>query len=60
MDFTHIYDFVEDIYCADNGHPSVAPVVLFKMVLISTFTESHPCGVLPIIVLLLRRKVTKF
>lgn len=34
VDFTHIYDFVEDIYCADNGHPSVAPVVLFKMVLI--------------------------
>ena len=34
VDFTHIYDFVEDIYCADNGHPSVDPVVLFKMVLI--------------------------
>lgn len=32
VDFTHIYDFVEDLYCADNGRPSVDPVVLFKMV----------------------------
>lgn len=34
VDFTHIYDFVEDLYCPDNGRPSVDPVVLFKMVLI--------------------------
>lgn len=34
VDFTHIHDFVEDLYCADNGRPSVDPVVLFKMVLI--------------------------
>lgn len=34
IDFTHIYDFVEDLYCKDNGRPSVDPVVLFKMVLI--------------------------
>lgn len=34
IDFTHIYDIVEDLYCADNGRPSVDPVVLFKMVLI--------------------------
>ena len=34
VDFTRIYDFVEDLYCADNGRPSVDPVVLFKMVLI--------------------------
>lgn len=34
VDFTHIYDFVEDLYCMDNGRPSVDPVVLFKMVLI--------------------------
>lgn len=34
VDFTHIYDFVENIYWADNGRPSVDPVVLFKMVLI--------------------------
>lgn len=34
VDFIHIYDFVEKLYCADNGRPSVAPVVLFKMVLI--------------------------
>ena len=34
VDFTHIYDFVEDLYSPDNGRPSVYPVVLFKMVLI--------------------------
>ena len=34
MDFNKIYDMVEPLYCADNGRPSVDPVVLFKMVLI--------------------------
>lgn len=34
VDFTHIYDIVEDLYCKDNGRPSIDPVVLFKMVLI--------------------------
>lgn len=34
VDFTHIYDLVEELYCPDNGRPSVDPVVLFKMVLI--------------------------
>ncbi len=34
VDFTHIYDFVEDLYCKDNGRPGIDPVVLFKMVLI--------------------------
>ncbi|HPK17172.1 MAG TPA: IS1182 family transposase [Clostridia bacterium] len=34
IDFSRIYDFVEDLYCKDNGRPSVDPVVLFKMVLI--------------------------
>lgn len=34
VDFTYIYEFVEDLYYADNGRPSVDPVVLFKMVLI--------------------------
>src|SRR5699024_6887752 len=29
-----IYEFVEDLYCEDNGRPSVDPVVLFKIVLI--------------------------
>ena len=32
--FTRIYEFVEDLYCEDNGRPSVDPVVLFKIVLI--------------------------
>lgn len=34
VDFTHIYDFVEELYCGNNGRPGVDPVVLFKMVLI--------------------------
>ena len=34
VDFTRIYDIVEDLYCADNGRPSIDPVVIFKMVLI--------------------------
>lgn len=34
LDFTHIYDFVNDLYCENNGRPSIDPVVLFKMVLI--------------------------
>ena len=34
VDFNKIYEMVEPLYCADNGRPSVDPVVLFKMVLI--------------------------
>ena len=34
IDFTQIYDIVEDLYCSDNGRPSIDPVVIFKMVLI--------------------------
>ena len=34
VDFTHIYDLVENLYCEDNGRPSFDPVVLFKLVLI--------------------------
>ena len=34
IDFKKIYEFVEDLYCEDNGRPSIDPVVLFKMVLI--------------------------
>ena len=25
VDFTHMYDIVEDLYCADNGRPSIDP-----------------------------------
>ena len=32
LDF--IYDEVADLYCADNGRPSVDPVVLFKITLL--------------------------
>ena len=34
VDYTHIYDLVEEFYCEDNGRPAVDPVVLVKMVLI--------------------------
>lgn len=34
VDFTHIYDFTEKLYCSNNGRPGIDPVVLFKMVLI--------------------------
>ena len=30
VDFTHIYDIVEDLYCSDNSRPSIDPVVIFK------------------------------
>lgn len=34
VNFNKIYDFVESLYCPDNGRPSIDPVVLFKMVII--------------------------
>lgn len=34
VDFTHVYNLVEDLYCHDNGRPAVDPVILVKMVLI--------------------------
>ena len=33
INFQKIYEFVEALYCEDNGRPSVDPVVLFKIVL---------------------------
>ena len=34
VDFSKICEFVKELYCDDNGRPSIDPVVLFKMVLI--------------------------
>ena len=34
IDFSFIYDLVEDKYCADNGRPSIDPVVLIKIAII--------------------------
>ena len=34
VDFDKIYEMVEELYCEDNGRPSIDPVVLIKMVLI--------------------------
>ena len=41
VDFGKIYDMVEPLYCADNGRPSVDPVVLFKMVLILLYQRMY-------------------
>jgi len=34
IDFTFIYEEVKDLYCTNNGRPSIDPVVLFKLVFI--------------------------
>ena len=34
MDFSFIYDLVEEKYCLDNGRPSLDPVMLIKIQLI--------------------------
>lgn len=34
VDFSILYDIVEELYCPDNGRPSIDSVVLFKMVLV--------------------------
>ena len=34
IDFSFIYDEVKDLYCENNGRPSIDPVVLFKLVFI--------------------------
>ena len=44
IDFKKIYEFVEDLYCEDNGRPSVDPVVLFKIVLIQHFFSTPNPG----------------
>ena len=35
IDFGFIYDITERLYCADNGRPSIDPVLFFRMQLIS-------------------------
>ena len=34
VDFSFIYDEVRDLYCSDNGRPSIDPVVLVKYLLV--------------------------
>ena len=36
IDFTFIYDKVKELYCENNGRPSIDPVVLFKILFIQT------------------------
>ncbi|MDK2941731.1 MAG: transposase, partial [Acetobacterium sp.] len=40
IDFDFIYDLVVDQYCADNGRPSLDPVVLIKLPVIQ-----YLCGI---------------
>ena len=41
IDFSFIYELAQDYYCADNGRPSIDPVVLFKIVLIQIFSSRY-------------------
>ena len=34
IDFSFIYDEVKELYCEDNGRPSIDSVILFKLVFI--------------------------
>ena len=34
IDFTFIYEEVKELYCENNGRPSIDPVILFKLVFI--------------------------
>lgn len=34
VDFERLSEIVGDLYCKDNGRPSIDPIVLFKIVLI--------------------------
>lgn len=34
LDFSKIYEIVGELYCVDNGRPSIDPIILFKIVLI--------------------------
>jgi transposase len=42
IDFSFIYDLVEDRYCLDNGRPSIDPIVLIKMVFIQFLFGIRP------------------
>lgn len=35
IDFSFIRDLVKDLYCENNGRPSIDPVVLYKIIIIS-------------------------
>lgn len=41
IDFSFIYDLVEDTYCLDNGRPSLDPVLLVKIPLLQCFYGIH-------------------
>ena len=44
IDWTFIYDLVEDKYCADNGRPSMDPVMLIKSLLSSISMGLKVCA----------------
>ena len=44
IDWNFIYDLVEDKYCADNGRPSLDPVLLIKIVFIQYLYGFEACA----------------
>ena len=40
IDFSFIYDKVKELYCENNGRPSIDPVVLFKILFSSSRSKS--------------------
>ena len=43
VDFEKLYEIAEPLYSEEEGGRSIGPVVLFKVVLLSTWTGTHPC-----------------
>jgi hypothetical protein len=44
VDFKQMYEVIGDLYCKDNGRPSINPAVLFEIMLIRprpAWTESN-------------------
>ena len=44
LDFGKIYEIVGDLYCHNNGRPSVDPVVLFRSFPFSICTAFRRCA----------------
>ena len=62
VDFGKIYEIVGDLYCHNNGRPSVDPVVLFKIVFICQhfvlcvmFSDQIACPHIGVIILNLKK-----
>ena len=45
IDFDAIYDIVKDLYCEDNGRPSIDPVGCLKLFFSNIYTAFLHCAV---------------